>query len=399
MASNTTKLIIVLIVGLIVGAVPAYYYGTTTVAPSDGMTTVTRTTTQTVTGGATTVTQTMTNTQTTTQTVTQTGPPPGPPVQIVIDIYGGPIGDFYTKSGIIERFEEMYNAEVIVEFGYGANTRVMVETTPNDPPFDVVMIDAADSIILGDQGLLVPLTDLPVYPKIYEKAIIGNDYGFAILPWFLGIGYNTENISPEESPKEWEDFWDPQWEGKIGLVQLPHSFGIQILVAAAELQGGDQYNMDPGFEYMKEMKPNVIQLQTSTFPLTTALSTGEVWIAPVSYGTYLSYKAVGAPIGFNIPTEHTYYMATSMSVVANRPPESTEMALKFVEYIFSEDIQGLFNYWTSWLPANSETVLSPGIMAMGITPEIVFAFPELDWQHSADSLEEWTQKFSEAWGS
>ena len=75
MVSTNIKIALALIIGLIIGAAPAYYYGTTTVAPSGGVTTVTQTTTR-------------TTTQTTTQTVTVTEAP-GEPVTLVISTWGG----------------------------------------------------------------------------------------------------------------------------------------------------------------------------------------------------------------------------------------------------------------------------------------------------------------------
>jgi putative spermidine/putrescine transport system substrate-binding protein len=390
------KLVIVLIVGLIIGAVPAYYYGTTVATPSgDGVTTQT-------------VTQTRTTTQTTTQTVTQTvtttGPPPGPPVTLVVGLYGGAIGEFFDQSGILDRFEQENNVDVVFDYDWGFLPKV--EAQKNDPQLDIILDSWENILVMGSEGLTIELTeeDIPNLAKIEPTAfaeIDGKVYGITLMPWFNGIGYNTELIPMEDAPTSWNDLWDPMWEGKIGMAALPHEFGLELLVLAADLNGGDQYNIDPGLDYIVELKPNIAMTQTSVFPMFTAMAQGEIWLMQMDYASFLTYRATGAPIGWVLPEEGTYYHGSLMGIVANRPAENTEMAKRFLNYVYDSTIQYMWTEWTNYLPVNTETTLSPMYLAaigeIGVTPEIFDELDIIDFSYTHTQMQDWTEEFTSRW--
>ena len=51
-----------------------------------------------------------------------------------------------------------------------------------------------------------------------------------------------------DAPTSWADLWDPKFKGKLAMPDLTASGSYQVLVMAAKINGGDENNIDPGFE-------------------------------------------------------------------------------------------------------------------------------------------------------
>lgn len=373
-----TRLVAVLIIGIIIGAVPGYFYGTSIVPPSSSkITTITATATTTVTAS----------------------PPTPPQVPIVVSAYGGPVTDFFQKSGVIEQFEKMYNAKVTLDTNTGAAILTKLVAQKDNPQYDVVLFNAAQALQAKDQGLVMQLSSnqIPNLAKIHPKMFF-EGVGIGWLSTFIGIGYNTEKISPANAPKSWADLWNPSWNGKIGIAPPPHDFGYALLIIAAQLNGGNITNINPGLQKIKALKPNVAMTSQSVYSIYTALAKGEIWLCPMEFAQYITFIESSTPVGWVMPTEGTFLQPNVFSIVANRPTEKTAMANKFLNYLLDVTVQSLWTGWSFNIPGNTATVISPSLQAKGIDPKVFDQLRTLDVRYVSAHLQNWTNQFNAIWG-
>ena len=105
--------------------------------------------------------------------------------------------------------------------------------------------------------------------------------------WYLypfGINWRTDVISKPIT--KWEDLWDPSLKGKIGIPSMSLFQGY-FLIVCAYLNGGSENNMDPGFQKLKQLLPNIEMIYDSDNIARHALAQGEIAVA-VGGGDYYS---------------------------------------------------------------------------------------------------------------
>jgi putative spermidine/putrescine transport system substrate-binding protein len=392
MVSTNVKIAVALIIGLIVGAAPAYYYGTTTVAPSGGVTTITQTTTR-------------TNTQTNTQTVTVTASP-GEPVTLVISTWGG--DDEAFLKGAFALFEQENNVIILHETNTGADAVAKIQAERNDPQHDMVMAELRSIIPIENEGLVVTdfsEDDLPNMRKLHPLALRGTNTPYLWF-YFLAIAYNTDVVK-SDPPTSYADLWDPRFEGLIHLVHPSITFTHELIVRAAYMNGGDQYNIDPGFEKIKELKPNVLGVIKSVFPTYQSVATGESGIAMMNWGAISLYAEGGASVAgvplLTGPAEAPYMNPVMFTIVANRPAENIEMAKKLLNFLMSEEIQAQYSEIVGYTPSNIYAPASEQLRdRAGIPEELTIAeFLDsseiLDQEYIALNMPEWVETFDRIW--
>src|SRR5262249_38322044 len=107
-------------------------------------------------------------------------------------------------------------------------------------------------------------------------------------------------------PKEWLDFWKPEYKGLIGMPPISYSVGLQFFIATVHALGGDEKNpadVDRGFEKMKELKPSIVQQPADAGAIQQLLACGDVAGVPLWDGRAHGLAAAGLPVGFNYPSK------------------------------------------------------------------------------------------------
>lgn len=142
--------------------------------------------------------------------------------------------------------------------------------------------------MLFDEGPLIPaiasgvLEKFPVeqsksYADIPSVFRHPDGYAPVITAQLIGIAYNPKKITTP--PTSWEDLWRPEYKGRVGITGLGSSLGTAFMVEIAKLNGGSETNIEPGFEAMKKLLPNVGAIAASPGALAALFQQGEIDIA------------------------------------------------------------------------------------------------------------------------
>ncbi len=124
-----------------------------------------------------------------------------------------------------------------------------------------------------DDGLFV---DLPAAAMPNLQQLIP---GAATPRWAAAYAYPLGIIWRPDMVKQpissWNDLWDPRFKNQIG-VPAPSSYQARMLLVAAILGGGGIENIDPGFDRLKALSPNVAFWYTSDAQARKALAQGDI---------------------------------------------------------------------------------------------------------------------------
>jgi iron(III) transport system substrate-binding protein len=149
---------------------------------------------------------------------------------------------------------------------------------------------------------------------------------------FSVIGYNTEQLRPENAPTSYADLLDAKWKGKI--VKAHPAYSGNCMTATFVL------SRLLGWEYFKQLSgQRVMQAQSANDPpKKLALGERPVMFDGTEYVTLLA-KAKGAPVAIVYPREGSPLVAGGSGVMKDAPHPNA--ARLFISFLFSREGQQL----------------------------------------------------------
>jgi putative spermidine/putrescine transport system substrate-binding protein len=310
--------------------------------------------------------------------------------QLVVASYGGAL-DEVLKKYVVSEFEKKYNVKVVldpsVEFA-----RLVAEK--GKPSIDLAFLDDARVIEGGKiEGLLekLDLSKLTNAKDLYPQAIDRNGFGVAWVFGSYGIVYRTDKVSPP--PKSWADLWKPEFKHKVAINDLVSNGGVQFFVQAAQLRGGDERNIEPAFEMIKALAPNLLTISQTTAQMTDMLTRGDVWIAPWWDGRALNLQAKGVPVGFVRPIEGAFATVVEFSIPKGTP--KVDLAYKFIDMALSPEAQLGFAKEMFYGPVNRTVVLPDDLAAKVVYGETeVKKLKYVDWDYISTVRSQWIERWN-----
>src|SRR5829696_2933523 len=138
-------------------------------------------------------------------------------------------------------------------------------------------------------------------------------------------------------PTSWTVMWDRKYQGKIASPDITTSHGAFFLLTAADRSGGNVKNVDPGFELLKKLKPNILTFYTQHAQLAQLFTQGDVAMA--SWTSDRAQAAIdgGAPLGWTIPKEGAYIIDSTIGIA--KGTKNLEAAQKYVNFALSAEAQ------------------------------------------------------------
>src|SRR5690625_584763 len=157
---------------------------------------------------------------------------------------------------LIKPFEKEFDAKVEVITLYSADALARIKAQKDNPEIDVVQFSGGQEVQAAEEGLIEKINSKIVTNTvdIYEGALLNKEYGPATAFSALGIIYNKDKVS--EVPTTWETVWNDEYKGKLALTDISNAYGMYFLIINALLNGGNEENIDPGFDEIVSLLPN-----------------------------------------------------------------------------------------------------------------------------------------------
>jgi putative spermidine/putrescine transport system substrate-binding protein len=276
---------------------------------------------------------------------------------IVSTIFGGKFEEVY-RATIIEPFRKKFGNDVTLKLGSGSQWLTTAVVSKANPEIDVLWLAFPESIKAINEDLAIELlpaelpnlTEVePIWYDTYKKKGVGLDYAS------FGIAYRTDRINP--APTSWNDFWKPEYKGRLAMPDLTASGGYETLVMAAKLNGGSETNIEPGFAAMKKLRPSVRKFYRSNPEAAQMFESGEADLGAWFDGRTWALADGGMPIRFTVPKEGATVGMVSYHIMKNTP--KMEVCKQFVNFAISIEAQEGFCNGMQYGPVNRKAKLIP----------------------------------------
>ena len=198
--------------------------------------------------------------------------------ELVVATFGGTFVD-NSKKCHATAFEKATGASVKYVLGSSVQTMAKLRAAGARADFDVAYMDSQIVKQAKAEGLLQPLETAKIehWNDLYDASRDKDGYWVSMM--FAGtiITYNTNLV--KTPPTSWADLWKPEWKGKLAIPDISGTSGQQFLMAAARLNGGSVENIEPGFEAIKKLKPNIQMMYTQPDQIIPLFERGDIALA------------------------------------------------------------------------------------------------------------------------
>jgi putative spermidine/putrescine transport system substrate-binding protein len=311
--------------------------------------------------------------------------------ELVVATFGGTFVD-NSKKCHAAAFEKATGSTVKYVLGSSVQTMAKLRAAGARSELDVAYMDSQIVKQAKAEGLLQPLESAKIagWSDLYDASRDKDSYWVSMM--FAGtiITYNTNLV--KTPPTSWADLWKPEWKGKLAIPDISGTSGQQFLMAAARLHGGSVENIDPGFEAIKKLKPNIQMMYTQPDQIIPLFERGDIALA-VWYTDRTGAAALkGVPVAAAYPKEGGIGIVPTVSVP--KASGKRELAQRYIAVLLSPEGQLCFGQSQFAGPTNKKVQLPPDLAKLvpyGPIVERMF-FPDTDLV--AKKFPEW----SERWG-
>lgn len=307
---------------------------------------------------------------------------------------GGSWKDWYDNI-FVTPYASKNGIKIIWKTGLGWEPLVLAQR--NRPQWDLVHENQVTSTQLGTLNAVIEWKEsrIPNLSKIHPSFRYSHLAGKVHTPY--GIAVNTKRI--KKPITSWWDLWDPAFTGKVAFPDWVW-VGEDVFHTINVLGGGDGENIDPGIAKLKELfKTYKAQIINNVEHTKQMLVSEEVWICPHFGARTEQAKVAGAPVEFVIPKEGGISWIWNTSIIAGRPPESIELAEKFVNTTLEAAKQVEFCRLTGYPPTNIEVIknLPPDLKKLELTDAQLAGFGELQRKQDPMAAFAYRDRNKERW--
>ncbi|WP_058306403.1 ABC transporter substrate-binding protein [Gracilibacillus massiliensis] len=321
--------------------------------------------------------------------------------EVVIGVYGGNWEKQIMEAGL-EQYEEETGIEVIVEAGADANWFSNLKSSGGEnAQYDVLIFqpDTIERAVAGD--LLEPLNpeQVPnienIYDSVNERFTVEDDvYAAGFSMGQLGIAYRPDLVPFE--PESWEDLWDEQFEGQLGISSPSYSAGLQFFSGVMNTVDGDastEEGINATFEKLAELQPNTVAYPDNPGTIQTLLERGEISAIPFWDGRVFALQDAGLDVEFTYPEDGPVAAVASWVIPKGGP--NLANAYDLVNYLSSPEVQGAFAELSYYGMTNENVEYSESLSErVQVGEEFYQDLTWVDYEALTPKLNDITQRWS-----
>lgn len=147
------------------------------------------------------------------------------------------------------------------------------------------------------------------------------------------IVYNSDALTPEEAPKDWDDVLDPKWHDKIVIRNPNPSDSMRAIFGAMIWRFyKDTGSPEKGYDWLRRLDANVHEYTADGTLMMQKLVRREglisLWNLP---DVWIHKEQKGFPVGYVFPTSGTPVITDGIAIVRGGPNEAE--AKRFYEFV------------------------------------------------------------------
>jgi putative spermidine/putrescine transport system substrate-binding protein len=277
--------------------------------------------------------------------------------------------------------QKTYDVNWVLHEGGSAAILSKIKAARPSAPYDFV--SAWDPVFQAAmrEGWTEPYTlkDVPNLEGVPEKLIYKDGDGkWAIIPRSLSGShfFYREDKCPFPLTKI-EDLLDPRLEGQVSWPDPVYNTNMQMLILALR-GGGDEHNMEPGWDFIKKMaKAKVIGRVAHTDPdAINSISSGETSVGFAGIGIMAELrKSFPIKLLTKMPGDTGFLAVLYQEGWFVLKGGKSKEAFEFINYCMSPENNERLNEGAGGIPTNPKSKLSAALAP---------------WSYSADELKSYT---------
>jgi putative spermidine/putrescine transport system substrate-binding protein len=284
-------------------------------------------------------------------------------------------------------------AQVNLVASLAVDTVSKIVAAKANPPYDAIILDEGPYLAAMQHGIFekLPVDKLPNLKDLPKKFIDPHGLGAYCSAQIIGIAYNPEKI--KVPPRSWNDLLKPEYKGRVGLAGMGSTLISAWLVDVARVNGGSEENMEPAFQYLRKLLPNVAAVSASPGALATLFQQGQIDLAPHYNNNVGDLQAKGVPIAHARPDSGWLVIRSLMHIVKNS--KQVDLAAAYINAALGPEVQQKMGDRPYLLvPTNVKVPFSQALQAYAKDATMLETFPGVDWAKLNPRRAEYIDRFN-----
>ncbi len=161
-------------------------------------------------------------------------------------------------------------------------------------------------------------------------------YGAYLTP--AVITYNSDAVTGEQAPRDWDDILAPRWTGKV-LIRDPMASGTMRTIFGMIMHRSleETGDVQAGYDWLRRLDAQTKEYVLNPALLYQKLARREGLVTLWNLPDVLRVQAQGLPLDYVLPESGTPVLVDGIAVISGA--EQPELARRFVEFIGSVEGQ------------------------------------------------------------
>jgi len=268
------------------------------------------------------------------------------------------------KELVYAPFEEKCGCKLVVETGNSVERLAKMEANKANPVVDMAVISMADALQASRAGLVdaIDTSKLSNYDKLYDIAKDPNGDGMSVGYTFYAtsIVYRTDKMKVES----WADLLKPEYVSHVAFPNVTTNQGPPALYMLGLALGEDTPDLAGPIAAVGANKDEIVTFYVKSSQLVQLMQQEEIWAAPIGRFSWAPFTKLDLPLAWATPREG---QTGGMNVmVVTKGSKNRDLALEFMDYWLSTEVQTKLAENLIDSPANAEVVV-PEAVAANIT--------------------------------
>ena len=297
------------------------------------------------------------------------------------------------RSILLPAFTKATGASTNLVASLAVDTVSKVVASRANPPFDVIILDEGPYLAALSQDIFekIPVNKMPYLKDVPAKLVDSRGLGVFVSGQIIGIAYNTDKI--KNPPRSWNDLLKPEYKGRVGLAGMGSTLMSAWMVEIARLNGGNEENLEPAFQFVKKLMPSVSAVASSPGSLATLFQQGQIDISVHYNNNVGDLQGKGVPVAMAKPDTGWIHIKSVMHIVKNT--KNVDLAAAYINAALSPEVQtqmAASPYFVA--PVSSKAVFSPGLQVYAKNTADIETMNGVDWAKLNPRRAEYIDRFN-----
>uniref|UniRef100_A0A9E7ZVL5 ABC transporter substrate-binding protein n=1 Tax=Bosea sp. NBC_00436 TaxID=2969620 RepID=A0A9E7ZVL5_9HYPH len=263
------------------------------------------------------------------------------------------------KEMLYAPFEQKCGCKLVIETGNSIERLAKMEANKANPVIDMAVMSMADALQASRAGLVdkIDTAKLANFDKLYDLAKDPNADGMSVGYTFYAtsIAYRTDKMKIES----WADLLKPEIAPHVAFPNVTTNQGPPALYMLERALGKDSPDLNEAIAALGAKKDDIVTFYVKSSQLVQLMQQDEIWAAPIGRFSWAPFTKLGLPIGWATPKEG---QTGGMNVmVVAKGSKKRDLALQFMDYWLSTEVQAKLAEKLVDSPANKEVKVSPDV--------------------------------------